>query len=148
MESAKPLKRWSGRRGSNPRRPAWEAGILPLNYSRVPLFSATSLSGKDLAAFAASLYRPCNPSRTMGSDRKMDSKTDSKPAPRPVPQNRLSAVRCPLHDNINISQRDIARHSIAPSCSQCSLNPILPSRRRRHGLPVRRSVRMPFCHWR
>ena len=24
----------SGRRGSNPRRPAWEAGILPLNYSR------------------------------------------------------------------------------------------------------------------
>src|ERR1017187_5555105 len=30
------LKRWSGRRGSNPRRPAWEAGILPLNYSRVP----------------------------------------------------------------------------------------------------------------
>jgi hypothetical protein len=25
---------WSGRRGSNPRRPAWEAGILPLNYSR------------------------------------------------------------------------------------------------------------------
>src|SRR6185312_16381638 len=26
---------WSGRRGSNPRRPAWEAGILPLNYSRL-----------------------------------------------------------------------------------------------------------------
>ena len=25
---------------SNPRRPAWEAGILPLNYSRLPLFSA------------------------------------------------------------------------------------------------------------
>src|ERR1022692_2381325 len=31
---AKLLKRWSGRRDSNPRRPAWEAGILPLNYSR------------------------------------------------------------------------------------------------------------------
>ena len=28
------LKRWSGGRGSNPRRPAWEAGILPLNYPR------------------------------------------------------------------------------------------------------------------
>ena len=28
------MKRWSGRRDSNPRRPAWEAGILPLNYSR------------------------------------------------------------------------------------------------------------------
>src|SRR5947209_6493705 len=25
----------SGRRDSNPRRPAWEAGILPLNYSRI-----------------------------------------------------------------------------------------------------------------
>ena len=24
----------SGRRDSNPRRPAWEADILPLNYSR------------------------------------------------------------------------------------------------------------------
>src|ERR1035438_8231336 len=28
------LKRWSGRPDSNRRRPAWEAGILPLNYSR------------------------------------------------------------------------------------------------------------------
>ena len=26
--------RQSGRRDSNPRRPAWEAGILPLNYAR------------------------------------------------------------------------------------------------------------------
>src|ERR1700689_4079362 len=26
VESAKPLKDWSGRRGSNPRRPAWENG--------------------------------------------------------------------------------------------------------------------------
>jgi hypothetical protein len=25
---------WSGRPGSNRRRPAWEAGILPLNYAR------------------------------------------------------------------------------------------------------------------
>src|SRR2546428_555688 len=29
------LKRKSGRPGSNRRRPAWEAGILPLNYSRL-----------------------------------------------------------------------------------------------------------------
>src|SRR5689334_6318131 len=28
------LEDWSGRRGSNPRHPAWEAGVLPLNYSR------------------------------------------------------------------------------------------------------------------
>ena len=34
MKSAISLKTWSGRRDSNPRRPAWEAGILPLNYSR------------------------------------------------------------------------------------------------------------------
>ena len=27
-------REWSGRRGSNPRRSAWEADILPLNYSR------------------------------------------------------------------------------------------------------------------
>src|SRR5881394_1434380 len=32
---AKLLIFWSGRPGSNRRRPAWEAGILPLNYSRV-----------------------------------------------------------------------------------------------------------------
>jgi hypothetical protein len=38
VTAAKLLKLWSGRRGSNPRRPAWEAGILPLNYSR-PLFT-------------------------------------------------------------------------------------------------------------
>ena len=31
---SKLLKGWSGGRGSNPRRPAWEAGILPLNYPR------------------------------------------------------------------------------------------------------------------
>ena len=31
---ARCLKTWSGRWDSNPRRPAWEAGILPLNYSR------------------------------------------------------------------------------------------------------------------
>src|ERR1700756_3799088 len=30
----KGLKCWSGRPGSNRRHPAWEAGVLPLNYSR------------------------------------------------------------------------------------------------------------------
>ena len=28
------LKRWSGKRDSNPRQPAWKAGALPLSYSR------------------------------------------------------------------------------------------------------------------
>jgi hypothetical protein len=32
--SAKLLEEWSGRPGSNRRHPAWEAGVLPLNYSR------------------------------------------------------------------------------------------------------------------
>src|ERR1035438_7787441 len=36
------LKKWSGRPDSNRRRPAWEAGILPLNYSRLPFISLTS----------------------------------------------------------------------------------------------------------
>ena len=34
MGVSKVFENWSGRRDSNPRRPAWEAGILPLNYSR------------------------------------------------------------------------------------------------------------------
>src|SRR5216683_6500415 len=33
----KPLICWSGRPDSNRRRPAWEAGILPLNYGRPAL---------------------------------------------------------------------------------------------------------------
>ena len=69
MGEAKLLKRWSGRPDSNRRRPAWEAGILPLNYSRVPLFSSTSLSGKDLAGFPISQYGPRNPPSPMRSDR-------------------------------------------------------------------------------
>src|SRR5947207_13756621 len=32
-----PLSFWSGRPDSNRRRPAWEAGILPLNYGRPAL---------------------------------------------------------------------------------------------------------------
>src|SRR6266568_1428808 len=37
---------WSGRPGSNRRHPAWEAGVLPLNYSRSednPDFSSSGL---------------------------------------------------------------------------------------------------------
>src|SRR6202165_5827963 len=96
---------WSGRRGSNPRRPAWEAGILPLNYSRLPYFSSTYLFLKDLGRSTASLFRLLRPSKTMGFDRKMDSKVDSKP----VLGSLASAVLvycplyCPSHDRFNIS---------------------------------------------
>src|SRR3972149_11672885 len=34
---------WSGRPGSNRRRPAWEAGILPLNYARSIVRESTKL---------------------------------------------------------------------------------------------------------
>ena len=29
------MRLWSGRRDLNPRQPAWEAGTLPLSYSRI-----------------------------------------------------------------------------------------------------------------
>src|ERR1017187_7713376 len=57
-----------------------EAGILPLNYSSCVFRYLTVLQG--VSCFPARPYSLCNPSRTMGSDRKMDSKTDSKPAPK------------------------------------------------------------------
>ena len=79
IRNRKPLILWSGRPGSNRRRPAWEAGILPLNYSRLPYFSSTYLFSKDLGRSTASLFRLLRPSKTMGFDRKMDSKVDSKP---------------------------------------------------------------------
>jgi hypothetical protein len=41
-KNSKLLILWSGRPGSNRRRPAWEAGILPLNYSRLPDFRLLS----------------------------------------------------------------------------------------------------------
>jgi hypothetical protein len=59
-------------------KPVREAGILPLNYSRLPYFSSTYLFSKDLSRSTASLFRLLRPSKTMGFDRKMDSKVDSK----------------------------------------------------------------------
>src|SRR3990172_9265124 len=45
-------KKWSGRWDSNPRRPAWEAGILPLNYSR-PLVDPYRQQMKELTPSVA-----------------------------------------------------------------------------------------------
>ena len=42
----KSSKGWSGGRGSNPRRPAWEAGILPLNYPRTSVNISLSTSSE------------------------------------------------------------------------------------------------------
>src|SRR3990167_4244012 len=43
--SGEPLRAaiWSGRADSNRRRPAWEAGILPLNYARMSPIVATPI---------------------------------------------------------------------------------------------------------
>src|SRR5262249_2575553 len=38
--------RWSGKRDSNPRPPAWKAGALPLSYSRVPYPASSRRSGR------------------------------------------------------------------------------------------------------
>src|SRR6266446_4433750 len=44
LMSRNPLpKKWSGRPDSNRRRPAWEAGILPLNYGRSCPYSSLRL---------------------------------------------------------------------------------------------------------
>src|SRR5450432_2317431 len=45
-DTCKLLILWSGRPGSNRRRPAWEAGILPLNYSRSTDLATSSLYQK------------------------------------------------------------------------------------------------------
>jgi hypothetical protein len=73
--SPKLLKRWSGRRGSNPRRPAWEAGILPLNYSRFFIYKCVKgLDG----------YRiPCATS--------MQHKTETRTSQK-VECNKLAAI--------------------------------------------------------
>ena len=52
------LKTWSGRRGSNPRRPAWEAGILPLNYSRPSAIPALSSFHDAYAIKTVSIQSP------------------------------------------------------------------------------------------
>src|SRR6266404_7685858 len=43
IESENYFRKWSGRRGSNPQHPAWEAGALPLSYARL-LSSAKIIS--------------------------------------------------------------------------------------------------------
>src|SRR5262249_26164351 len=53
-----PLQDWSGRPDSNRRRPAWEAGILPLNYGRsCPYSSRVAAVVKAPAGLLAVLER-------------------------------------------------------------------------------------------
>src|SRR5437016_1854696 len=94
------LKRWSGRGDSNPRRPAWEAGILPLNYSRLRLFSTTWLKAKDLTARPASLSSLSCPSNTTCLDRKTDSITDSTEC-----LAVLALLVLPQHITVSLYQR-------------------------------------------
>ena len=55
-EVPKSLKTWSGRPDSNRRRPAWEAGILPLNYSRACLQSISTAQIRAAERRAASSH--------------------------------------------------------------------------------------------
>src|SRR5580698_7449974 len=109
LDLPKLLKSWSGRPGSNRRRPAWEAGILPLNYSRLPYFSSTYLFSKHLGRSTASLFRLLRPSKTMGFDRKMDSKVDSKPVWEASPPPFSFTVRFTVHPTT-----DSTYHTVRP----------------------------------
>src|SRR5450432_2719574 len=82
-DTCKLLILWSGRPGSNRRRPAWEAGILPLNYSRLPAFLLLTCFQKDLGRSTASLFHLLRPSKTMGFDRQLDSKSVWEVSPPP-----------------------------------------------------------------
>ena len=53
-ERQQKVRKWSGRPGSNRRHPAWEAGVLPLNYSRL-LANYPGLAG--FCQFPHSRYR-------------------------------------------------------------------------------------------
>jgi hypothetical protein len=70
------FKTKSGRRGSNPRRPAWEAGILPLNYSRLRANQLFTLNGCTYLHAILSTVSMLSMDSTC-SDEKMDSKKDS-----------------------------------------------------------------------
>jgi hypothetical protein len=79
VQARKHKKRWSGRPGSNRRRPAWEAGILPLNYSRpsdIPVLSSLQTTyvpnTLSIQSILSTKY-PCSGPKT-------DSKLDSTPA--------------------------------------------------------------------
>src|SRR5207245_4891689 len=53
-------KNWSGRPDSNRRRPAWEAGILPLNYGRSPPPILLLITHYSSCARAAADARPAS----------------------------------------------------------------------------------------
>ena len=46
-------KKWSGRRDSNPRPPAWQADVLPLNYARIRV-KVHYQNAKNLSTFLGS----------------------------------------------------------------------------------------------
>src|SRR5580704_16914653 len=95
---------------NNRKQRGWvEAGILPLNYSRLPYFSSTYLFLKDLGRSTASLFRLLRPSKTMGFDRKMDSKVDSKPVWEASPPRFSFTVHFTVHPTT-----DSTYHTVRP----------------------------------
>ena len=103
------LKIWSGRPGSNRRRPAWEAGILPLNYSRSGLFATTCMKPTALPLSLASLSRLPNPPKSTWLDRKTPSITGCEAATAPV------QCRSGFPNTLNIAKRSSATCISIPS---------------------------------
>src|SRR5271154_991931 len=85
---------WETAHGLNDRKQrGWvEAGILPLNYSRLPYFSSTYLFSRDLGRSTASLFRLLRPSKTMGFDRKVPSSSRCSLCSRRTTQPRRSRL--------------------------------------------------------
>src|SRR5438874_2942103 len=61
MQPVRGMLKWSGRPGSNRRHPAWEAGVLPLNYSRSDSndFSSHTQGRNTCASSAITAGRKC-----------------------------------------------------------------------------------------
>lgn len=73
----KSLKRWSGRGESNPRHSAWEADVLPLNYTRV-----AEASGEDIGRGPKEKARRTGPLDFLTEAAAGQSRTSSTVTPR------------------------------------------------------------------
>src|SRR6185295_10102749 len=111
-EPLRPRSLWSGRPGSNRRRPPWEGGILPLNYAR--------LRGDCRRAAPISTIRPCGvqaqppDSRRHPRPRRPGSRRSRLPSPpprgRPDPPGRRSLRRHPRNRPAARNPRQRRRH--------------------------------------
>ena len=104
-----------------------ETGFEPATSSLGSWHSTTELLPRsfvfrhvrmDSGAFAFSPYRPCSPSRAMGSDRKINSKPDDRNKVLNLPRD----FALPLHDNLKISHHSDNRLPTLCAVSEQSRN--------------------------